>query len=76
VLRLETLDEGTKTRIFRVSASLSQYDLASRAGVDRRRISEYERGERSLREEELARGRAVLNIEGPHGNEEPSCALA
>ena len=76
MLRLDTLNEGTKTRVFRVAAGLSQYDLASRAGVDRRRISEYERGERSLREEELARVRAALNIEGLHGNEEPSCALA
>ncbi len=61
MLRLDTLDEGTKTRVFRVAVGLSQYDLAARAGIDRRRLSEHERGERALREEELARVRAVLD---------------
>jgi len=55
VLRLELLDEGTKTRILRVAARLSQHDLARRAGIDRRRLSEHERGERALRDVELAR---------------------
>jgi transcriptional regulator with XRE-family HTH domain len=60
MLRLETLDEGTRTRILRVAAGLSQHDLAARAGIDRRRLSEHERGERSLPAEELTRVSAQL----------------
>jgi transcriptional regulator with XRE-family HTH domain len=45
VLRLEELDEGTRTHILSVAAGLSQHDLASRANVDRRRISEFERNQ-------------------------------
>jgi transcriptional regulator with XRE-family HTH domain len=55
MLQLERLDEGTRTRILRVAAGLSQHDLASRAGIDRRRLSEHERGERPLQDAELAR---------------------
>jgi transcriptional regulator with XRE-family HTH domain len=55
------LDEGTKTRIFRVAVGLSQHDLAARADLDRRRISEHERGQRTLPAEELARVRAALD---------------
>jgi transcriptional regulator with XRE-family HTH domain len=61
VLRLELLDEGIRTRILRVAAGLSQQNLASRAGVDRRRLSEHERGERPLRPGDLARVREVLD---------------
>ena len=61
MLHLERLDEGTRTRILRVAAGLSQHDLASHAGIDRRRLSEHERGERTLGDPELARLRSVLD---------------
>jgi transcriptional regulator with XRE-family HTH domain len=61
MLQLERLDEGTRTRILRVAAGLSQHDLASRAAVDRRRLSEHERGERPLPAPELARVWAALD---------------
>lgn len=60
MLHLETLDDGTRTRLLRVAARLSQHDLAARAGLDRRRLSEHERGERPLREPDLSRVGAVL----------------
>ena len=60
MLQLERLDEGTQTRILRVAAGLSQHDLASQAGIDRRRLSEHERGERPLPASESARVRDVL----------------
>lgn len=60
MLRLDHLDEGTKTRLSRIAAGLSQHALASRAGVDRRRLSEYERGERRLSEPDASRVRAAL----------------
>ncbi len=56
MLQLERLDEGTRTRLLRVAAGLSQHDLASRAGLDRRRLSEHERGERPLRDAEARSG--------------------
>ena len=61
MLQLEQLDEGTRTRILRVAAGLSQHELASHADIDRRRLSEYERGERTLGGPELARLRSVLD---------------
>jgi transcriptional regulator with XRE-family HTH domain len=69
MLQLERLDEGTRTRILRVAAGLSQYDLASRAGVDRRRLSERERGERPLRGAELARLHDALERATPQAEE-------
>jgi transcriptional regulator with XRE-family HTH domain len=60
MLELEQLDEGTRTRLLRVATGLSQYELAARAGIDRRRLSEHERGERPLRGVELARVHDVL----------------
>jgi transcriptional regulator with XRE-family HTH domain len=65
MLHLERLDEGTRTRILRVAVGLSQYDLASRAGIDRRRLSEHERGERPLRDAELARVHDALERASP-----------
>lgn len=59
-MRLDHLNEGTRTRLLRVAAGLSQHDLAARVGVDRRRLSEHERGERPLREPDLARVREAL----------------
>jgi transcriptional regulator with XRE-family HTH domain len=69
MLQLEQLDEGTRTRILRVAAGLSQYDLASRAGVDRRRLSEHERGERPLGGTELARLHDALERATPQAEE-------
>lgn len=60
MLRLDRLDEGTRTRLGRVAAGLSQHALASRAGIDRRRLSEHERSERPLPPSDLARVRAAL----------------
>ena len=60
MLQLEQLDEGTRTRLLRVAAGLSQHDLAALAGLDRRRLSEHERGERPLRDAELARVQVAL----------------
>jgi transcriptional regulator with XRE-family HTH domain len=65
MLHLERLDEGTRTRILRVAAGLSQQNLASRAGLDRRRLSEHERGERPLRDAELARVHEALERASP-----------
>ena len=64
MLHPDRLAEGTKTRLSRVAAGLSQRELASQAGVDRRRLSEYERGERPLPEGNLARVRGVLVAAG------------
>ena len=60
MLRLDLLDEGTLTRLLRVAARLSQYDLASRAGIDRRRLSEHELGHRPLPPTELESVRTAL----------------
>jgi len=76
VLRLDQLDEGTRTRILRVVAGLSQHDLASLAGVDRRRLSEHERGERQLRPAEQDRVREALNHALPQGADGVSRAVA
>lgn len=73
MLHLDRLDEGTRTRLYRVAAGLSQYELASRAGIDRRRLSEHERGERPLREPELGRLRAALGATEPQA---PSAGAA
>jgi transcriptional regulator with XRE-family HTH domain len=61
MLRLERLDEGTRTRVLRVAAGLSQQDLASQAKIDRRRLSEHERGACLLPSDALARVVAVLD---------------
>jgi transcriptional regulator with XRE-family HTH domain len=61
MVSLEHLDHGTQTRLLRVAARLSQHELAVRAGIDRRRLSEYELNQRPLNEAELARLRAVLD---------------
>ena len=66
MLHLERLDQGTRTRLLRVAAGLSQHDLASQAGIDRRRLSEHERNERLLRDGELARVHAILEQVAPH----------
>ena len=66
MLHLERLDQGTRTRLLRVAAGLSQHDLASQAGIDRRRLSEHERNERPLRDGELARVHAILEQVSPH----------
>ncbi len=66
MLHLERLDQGTRTRLLRVAAGLSQHDLASQAGIDRRRLSEHERNERPLRDVELARVHAILERVTPH----------
>jgi len=63
MLQLDRLDEGTRTRLYRVAAGLSQAGLAARAGIDRRRLSEHERGERPLREPDLARVRGALGAD-------------
>ena len=76
MLQLERLDEGTRTRILRVAAGLSQHDLASRAGIDRRRLSEYERGERPLRGTELARIHDALERLAPQNSEGLTGAVA
>jgi transcriptional regulator with XRE-family HTH domain len=76
MLQLERLDEGTQTRIKRVAARLSQHDLASRAGIDRRRLSEHERGERPLRGAELARLHDALERATPQAKESLFGALA
>jgi hypothetical protein len=60
MLQLERLDEGMRTRVLRVAAGLSQYGIALWAGIDRRRLSEHERGERPLSKEELARVTTAL----------------
>ena len=59
-MRLELLDEGTRTRVLRVVAGLSQHDLAARSGIDRRRISEHELGQRTLPPAALERVHGVL----------------
>jgi transcriptional regulator with XRE-family HTH domain len=76
MLQLERLDEGTRTRLLRVAAGLSQYDLASLAGIDRRRLSEHERGERPLREAELTRIHEALERATPQINAGLSGAVA
>lgn len=72
MLHLERLDEGTRTRILRVAAGLSQHDLSIQSGIDRRRLSEHERGERPLRDAELARVKGVLE----HLTQEPTERLS
>ncbi len=75
MLHLERLEEGIRTRILRVAIGMSQNDLAAQAGVDRRRISEHERGERSLRGEELVRVLAALHrASGSTAHEETGVA--
>jgi transcriptional regulator with XRE-family HTH domain len=76
MLQLERLDEGTRTRLLRVAAGLSQHDLASRAGLDRRRLSEHERGERPLRGVELARVHDALERASPQPREGFASAVA
>jgi transcriptional regulator with XRE-family HTH domain len=76
MLRLELLDEGTLTRLLRVAAGLSQHELASRSGVDRRRLSEHERGERPLTSAELGRVRASLDSTTPNTFKETNCVSA
>ncbi len=60
-MRLDHLNEGTRTRLLRVAAGLSQHDLAALVGVDRRRLSEHERNERALSPTDTARVREVLD---------------
>ncbi len=63
-LRLDLLPQGIQVRVARVAAGMSQYDLASRVGLDRRRLSEYEQGRGGgLNIEQIDRLRAVLNEE-------------
>jgi transcriptional regulator with XRE-family HTH domain len=76
MLQLERLDEGTQTRVVRVAAGLSQHELASRAGIDRRRLSEHERGERPLRDVELVRLHEALERATPQPKEGLSGAIA
>jgi transcriptional regulator with XRE-family HTH domain len=61
VFALQELDEGTRTRVLRVAARLTQHDLALRANVDRRRLSEFERNQaNALAADGIARVREVL----------------
>ena len=76
MLHLDRLDDGTKIRLMRVAARMSQHDLAARAGIDRRRLSELERGERVLRGAELARVRAALGEAEPDSAVAPGAAAA
>jgi transcriptional regulator with XRE-family HTH domain len=63
-MRLDHLSEGTRTRLLRVAMGLSQHDLATRVGVDRRRLSEHERNQRALSPADAERIRVVLAEEG------------
>ena len=45
MLRLEQFDNGTQIRLLRVAIGLTQHELAGLAGVDRRRLSEFERNQ-------------------------------
>ena len=61
MLVLQELDEGTKTRVLRVAARLTQHDLASRANDDRRRLSEFERNQaNALTADDIGRVREAL----------------
>ena len=64
-MRLDHLTDGIRTRLLRVAAGFSQHDLASRAGIDRRRLSEHERGERPLPAPDLSRVRLALEASDP-----------
>lgn len=61
MFELERLDEGTQFRLARVAAGLSQYDVATRAGVAPQRISELERGRGQLPPVVIERIRGVLD---------------
>jgi transcriptional regulator with XRE-family HTH domain len=76
MLQFKRFDEGMRTRILRVAAGLSQHDLASRAGIDRRRLSEHERGERTLPATELARVYTALDDAPPQRAEGQIGAVA
>jgi transcriptional regulator with XRE-family HTH domain len=45
VVQLKQFDVGTQLRLLRVAAGLTQQDLAMLAGVERRRLSEFERNQ-------------------------------
>ena len=60
MLRLECQGQGAEARILRVAAGLTQQEVAAAVGVDRRRLSEHERGERPLSADELDRLGAAL----------------
>ena len=57
-------------KVLRAYLRLSQADLAREIGIDRRRISEIENGERSLRPPEAERVRNLLTrtVRRPHSN--------
>ena len=62
---IDLLDDSARVRLLRVVARLSQAEVAARAGIDRRRLSEFERGERALPDPELGRVRAALGASEP-----------
>ncbi len=45
MVQLKQFDVGTQLRLLRVAAGLTQQDLAILAGVERRRLSEFERNQ-------------------------------
>jgi transcriptional regulator with XRE-family HTH domain len=61
VLRLEQFENGTQIRLLRVAVGLTQHELAGRADVDRRRLSEFERNQaHALDVDAVNRVRAAL----------------
>lgn len=60
MLSLDRLPEGTQLRLARIAAGLTLFDVGSRAGVSPPRISDHERGVRTLPPDAAARVRAVL----------------
>jgi len=60
VLRFDQLHEGTQVRLARVAAGLTLFEVGVRASVSPPRLSEFERGRRSLAPEAVARVYAVL----------------
>lgn len=61
MLHIERLPEGTQFRLMRIARGLTLFDLGRLADVSPPRLSEFERGRRSLSADAVARVRAVLS---------------
>lgn len=76
MLRIDHLPEGIQLRLARIAAGLTLFDVGSRAGVSPPRLSEYERGQRSLAPEAVERVHAVLADAASQPASEPADAAA
>ncbi len=71
MVQLTRFDVGTQLRLLRVAAGLTQQDLAMLAGVERRRLSEFERNQADALDPDAVR-RVLAALTDPNKGQKAS----